>query len=119
MTDDERIKLLVAAEVERTSDINLREALRAYLIPPRLHYRTWEYANPNESYPCWLVADFSPEQYGLAYSEYGHGSHSPWGVVSLTRSFFGMDSEWFAFLEDAFIHSGIWKGLRPPGYEVR
>lgn len=119
MTDSTRIELLVETELDRISDTTLREALRAYLIPPRIHYRNWEYSNAPERYPCWLVADFHPEQWGVAYSEYGHGSHSHWGVVSLIQDSFGMDSQWFRFLEDAFIHSGFWKGPLPEGYEVR
>jgi hypothetical protein len=31
----------------------------------------------------------------------------------------GMDSGWYAYLEDAVRESMAWEGENPPGYEVR
>ena len=95
-----------------------QEQLRRLLVPPILHFRDWEYSQDPTKFPCWTVAILIPGRLAIAYSDHGHGAASPWGLVDLNNSWFGMDSEWFFKLEDAFIQSGLWKGTLPKDYEV-
>ncbi len=55
--------------------------------------------------PCWTILEYRETDSGIVYSPHGHGNHSPWGLVSLSDLWFGMDSAWFLRLEDAFLAS--------------
>ena len=52
------------------------------------------------------------------YSEQGFGPAYPWGWLHINDSTLGMDSQWHASLEEAFINSGMWSGPMPENYEV-
>lgn len=112
---------LVALELDFIEDSLVRDALRALLIGPKLHHREWEYGHDGEHYPCWTVVAFKDADEGIAYSQHGHGPNSPWGLVSFSDIWFGMDSAWFSRLEDAFVSShaasllSIWNVVGPDG----
>jgi hypothetical protein len=108
----------IRAEFERFRVPAMRDFARQYLIAPKLHYRQWDYSLEPLSYPCWLIADFGESDVGLAYSECGHGTNNPWGVVLIHDEWFGRDDSWFLTLEDAVINSGRWYGERPENYEI-
>lgn len=99
----------VAAHVERElamiEDDGVREALRLRIITPERHLRNWDYGAPGEQYPCWTVAADPQSDSAIVYSEHGFGPSDPWGMVSIANPWFGMDCEWFAWLEDAFVGS--------------
>jgi hypothetical protein len=39
--------------------------------------------------------------------------------VLASDSYIGRDDSWFAYLEDAYINSGVWKASLPEEYEIR
>src|SRR5260370_40435213 len=69
----------------------------------------------------WTVLQHHPSNTGIAYCLQGFGPSYPWGLVSLSGSHMniGVDSCWFASLEDALRNSMAWdgpnlRGLRGP-----
>ena len=114
----EQLGSMVQTELERIHVPELREFLDQHLIAPQLHYRRWDYSCAPVSYPCWLVADLGKNDLGLAYSDYGHGNHDPWGVVLVSGAWFGRNDSWFLTLQDAVINSGCWDGVIPENYEI-
>ena len=114
----EELEGIVRVELERFRIPEMREFARRHLIAPTLHYRRWDYSPEPVSYPCWLIADFREDDIGVAYSEYGHGMHDPWGVVLISGESFERDDSWFLTLEDAVINSGRWRGPLPKNYEI-
>ncbi|HEX6370966.1 MAG TPA: hypothetical protein VF006_18750 [Longimicrobium sp.] len=99
----------VAARVRRElaaiADVVVREALRSRIMSPERHLRHWDHGAPGERHPCWTVAADPGSDSAIVYSEHGFGPASPWGIVSLSKPWFGMDSGWFPRLEDAFVDS--------------
>jgi len=67
---------------------------------------------------CWTVLEHQPSGTGIAYCEEGFGPDFPWGLVFLSgpHMSMGMDSAWFASLEDAVRKSPAWQGEDPPAY---
>ncbi len=114
----EQLESIIAAELEHFRIEEMREFARQHLIAPKLHYRRWDYSREPVSYPCWLIADFRDSDLGMAYSEYGHGTHDPWGVVLISGEGFERDDSWFLTLEDAVINTGRWHGALPENYEI-
>jgi hypothetical protein len=100
-----------ARELERIADADVREGLRSRLMVPEEHLREWDYGAPGERYPCWTVAADPESDSAIVYSEHGFGPEMPWGIVSLSEAWFGMDSGWFRRLEDAFTGSMLAGGL--------
>lgn len=88
---------------------------------PEQHERNWDYGKAGEKYPCWTVLNDEGFDTAVVYSEHGHGPGNPWGLVSLSDPWFGMDSGWFLRLEDAFVDSHmasslpIWDLVSPDG----
>lgn len=116
----EDIEKLVGAELDQITNIPLKTALIEFLVPPYRQERIWEYSPNQDKLPCWIVADFKQYDLALAYSQFAHGSYGDhWGIVYLSRVYFGRDDSWFQFLEDAFINSGRYDGPIPDGYEIR
>jgi hypothetical protein len=106
MTDHVQIRELVEGELSRIQDAEVREALRACLVTPRVQTRQWDYGEAGEEYPCWSVAEIPEFEMELAYCEHGFGPHSPWGAVFVAESSIGMDSQWHDTLEDVFMSFG-------------
>ena len=56
----------------------------------------------------------------IGYCAEGFGPTDPWGLLFLRdHPNMGMDSQWFASLEDAVGESAAWDGINPPDYEVK
>ena len=110
-----------ARELEGIEDADVREGLRSRLMVPRQHLREWDYGAPGQRYPCWTVAADPESDSAIVYSEHGFGPVMPWGIVSLSAPWFGMDIGWFRRLEDAFTGSmlacglAIWNVVAEPG----
>jgi hypothetical protein len=110
------VAALVARELAAIEDAAVREGLGAWLTTPGPHVRAWEYGAEGEAYPCWTVAADPARDYGIVYSEHGHGPEFPWGLVTLSQLWYGMDCGWFAHLEDAFADS--WLATDLPIHDV-
>jgi hypothetical protein len=111
---------LVEKELARIADPVLLAAIRSLLVPPYAVERDWDYGWPGQKHTCWTVLEHRPSNTGIAYCEAGFGPSSPWGLVFLSGDVMsiGMDSAWFASLEDAMRESPAWDQDNPPGYEV-
>src|SRR5262245_35564116 len=112
MLGAEEIASLVRTEIEAVGDPLVREALAESTIEPRSHLRDWDYGDPGERYPCWTIVEDARSETAIVYSTHGHGRHSPWGLVNTSDLWFGVDSGWFARLEDAFVESALGSALR-------
>lgn len=104
---------MVRKQIASIADPARREALVARLVPPTFHSRTWSYGPGH--FQCWVVARDSTRGIVLVHAT---GAFSdPWGCLDAHSDDLGMDSDWFASLDDAFIQS-TWDGPLPPGYVV-
>jgi len=114
------IQRLVRAELDRMTDMNLVAAIVPLLVEPRLEARPWDYGAADQTYSCWIVLGHTPSNTGIAYCAEGFGPTDPWGLLSPTGKHLsmGMDSGWYASLEDAFRQSMACDLPSPPGYEV-
>ena len=110
---------MVGSQMDLIRDPEMSAALAPYLVSPALQFRRWDYSDPPSEFACWMVAIFPSRRLGIVYCDQGHGPDEPWALVDLDNPSFGMDSEWFLGLDDAFIRSGMWKGSLPLDYEVR
>lgn len=118
--DLQRISKIVETEIESISHGNVVETIRGHLVPLRVENREWDYGDEGQTYPCWIVLEDKKTDSVIAYCEQGFGPSEPWGLMSLARfPNMGMDSGWFAQLEDAVRESMFWFGDDPPNYEVR
>jgi hypothetical protein len=103
-TADE-VTALATGELTSIADSVVRDALRARLVLPQRHLRNWDYGPEGQQFPCWTIALDHVSDTAIVYSQYGFGPDSPWGLVSISDLWFGMDAGWFLRLEDAFVES--------------
>ena len=101
----EELAVLVQDQISSISDIDVRSALAQIIVKPSRHQRKWDYGAEGQTYPCWTVAEDMKTDTRFLFSEFGHGETHPWGIVSFSSEWFGMDCGWFANLEDAFCES--------------
>lgn len=120
MTDKDVIQQKVDAELSRIDDATLLSTMKPLLVVPRREMREWDYGDPGQTFPCWIVLDHVPTNTCIAYCDNGFGPSSPWGLLFIAGDYLsmGMDSGWYSKLEDAFRESMAWDGDNPPGYEV-
>jgi hypothetical protein len=114
------IAQLVRSELDRIADHRLVDAIAPLLVAPHLEDRDWDYGPANQTYPCWIVLEHPSSNTGIAYCSEGFGPQYPWGLLFLKGEHLnmGMDSGWYASLEDAFRESMACDLPLPPGYEV-
>ncbi len=115
------VDALVEREVRRIAQAELVSLIGSLRVPTRCELRPWDYGEPEEVYPCWIVLEHPTSNTAIAYCEEGFGPRDPWGLLFIKgpHSSIGMDSGWFASLEDAVRGSTAWEGENPPGYEVK
>ena len=111
----ESIETLVKSEMERINNPIVRNELEKILINPIHHLRKWDYGSNGEMFICWTIAIDKNSDTAIVYSDYGFGPETPWGLVSESGLYFGMDTGWFISLMDCFLDSKmanelpIWK----------
>lgn len=119
------IKKLIDQELSLCSDRRVVQFVRELLVEPEATMRRWDYGEIDTRYECWTVL-IERGGLGIAYSEYGFGPKSPWGLVRVTGSdseaSIGMDSGWYPRFMDAFFESAaselaIWRVFRQAGGE--
>jgi hypothetical protein len=110
----------VEQKLEQISDSKLVSRIRELLVTPYPVERAWDYGSRGEHFVCWTVLQHQPSNTGIAFCLQGFGPADPWGLVSLSGSHMniGMDSSWFASVEDAMRGSRA-DGQNPEGYEVQ
>ena len=112
-------EILVNDEISRITQRDLVETVKLHKVSPRTENRDWDYGKVGEKYPCWIALEDSGTDTAVVYCEKGFGPSYPWGLVAITAfSNMGMDSGWFASLEEAVRDSMFWHGDNPEEYEV-
>ena len=96
----------ISTQLTLIRDEKLVSKIKDYLIEPTLHFAIWDYSETKDKYPVWLVISSQNDNTGILYSEYGY-DFGNWGLVLLSNDpfYFGMDCNWFATLEEAFLNS--------------
>lgn len=119
--DTETLKTLIAKEISSISDSRVVTHIRGMLVEPYVVLHDWDYGEPGQQYPCWMVLEDPRSRAEIAYCEYGFGPRCPWGLVgpvSRTGRNIGMDSAWYTIFLDAFFESfasielPIWRVFR-------
>ena len=120
--DAKNLKILIEGELATLSDDRVIAHIRSMLIEPYVLLRYWDYGEPGQQYPCWMVLRDDHSGGEVAYCEYGFGPRCPWGLVSSGSEpkyqSMGMDSGWFTSFLDAFFDSfaclelPIWRVFR-------
>jgi hypothetical protein len=120
MREQSAIEALVVRELERIEQPELVALAQSLRVPLRLEERPWDYGRDGQTYPCWISFAHEPSNTVVAYCAEGFGPTYPWGLLFLgePRSM-GMDSQWFASVEDALRNCPAWEGKDPPGYEAQ
>jgi hypothetical protein len=124
----EILNALIENELAILSDARVTAHIRGLLVKPYPILRSWDYGEPGQQYPCWMVLSDDRSGGEIAYCEHGFGPRTPWGLVSSScehRSM-GMDSGWFTTFLDAFFESiacvelPIWRVFReePDGTRI-
>jgi hypothetical protein len=103
----EDLKTLIEVELATLSDVRVVAHIRAMLVEPHVLLRGWDYGEPGQQYPCWMVLMDDRSGGEIAYCEYGFGPRCPWGLVSSAKEYqsMGMDSGWYTSFLDAFFNS--------------
>jgi hypothetical protein len=105
------IEQLVAAEVRGIGDRARQAKLGHLLVEPSPHERSSQHVDG--MFTCWVVA-----RAGASVLVYCRGPFGdPWGCLDADATDLGLDSQWFAKLDDAFILR-MWDGPLPPDYVV-
>ena len=112
---------IVERELRAITQPELLALVHQLLVSPKLEQRVWDYGAENQRFPCWLVLEHRPSNTGIAYCAHGFGPSDPWGLLFLSgeNMSMGMDSGWFASLEDALRNCVAWNGQNPPRYEIQ
>jgi hypothetical protein len=92
----------------------MRGAFLAVRVPPREITQRWIYGK--ESHCCWIIASDDEEQ--IVYCVTGFGPAFPWSSQRVGEVKLGMDSQWCAYLYEAFAPSRLWKGEIPDGFTL-
>jgi hypothetical protein len=111
----ETLKALVEDELTTVLDTRVVAHIRRMLVEPYVLLRSWDYGEPGQEYPCWIVLKDDPSGSAIAYCEYGFGPHCPWGRVwsgaeERHRSM-GMDCSWYTRFLNAFFEAMACVGL--------
>lgn len=101
------IKSLVNSEIDKINNPIVKNALQNIIVEPVQHLRKWDYGHNDEKFICWTIAIDKDSDTALVYSDYGFGPETPWGLVSESINYFGMDTGWFDNLKDCFLNSNI------------
>lgn len=111
----EDVEALLDHELTRITQPDLVARLKELIIPIRCEQVGWDYGDPRQTYPCWIVA-YDPEtNLAFAYCEHGFGPARPWGMFWKAASqSMGMDNCWYLSLEDVFRDSISWRDEKPP-----
>ena len=115
------VDALLEREVRRITQKELVALIRSLRVPTRCELRPWDYGEPGQTYPCWVVLEHPASNTAVAYCEEGFGPGDPWGLLFIDGPHLsmGMDSGWYASLEDAVRESMAWDGVNPPDYQVQ
>jgi len=98
---------LIDREVASLTDVRVVTHIRGMLLEPCVVLLDWDYGEPGQQYPCWMVVNDAKSGGEIVYCEHGFGPRCPWGLVcsSTNGRHMGMDSGWFTTFLDVFFDS--------------
>jgi hypothetical protein len=108
--------MVTQADIERElryfdSDVQ-REAFGVARVAPYEYLESWQYST--EQHKCTVIAADGQTQ--IVYCATGFGPSFPWSIQKDGENDLGMDSEWYAYLYEAFVCSTMWHGGIPYGF---
>jgi len=89
-----------------------RRAFQVARVEPRTYPQGWEYSA--QIHQCAVVA--ADDRTQIVYCATGFGPAFPWSVQKVGEQNLGMDSEWLAYLYEAFVCSTMWHEGVPEGF---
>ena len=75
----------------------------------------WQYGS--ETHKGVIIAESERDK--IVYCETGFGPSFPWGVLEKAAQDLGQDSQWSAYLYEAFLISSLYLGLKPDLFELK
>ena len=109
----EELESLIERELQFFPSDPTRAALRQLLVNPYEVLERWGYTE--DVHTCWVVAEDS--RYHIVYCRTGFGPAFPWSTQRKGATDLGMDSDWCAYLVEAFVSSGNWSET-PADFEL-
>lgn len=100
---------MIRDELEYFDSDEQRQAFLSFRIEPVQVTQHWQYGD--EAHTCFIVA--RSERFQIVYCASGFGRSFPWSYQRRGAIDLGMDSDWYAYLYEAFICSGLWTGPEP------
>jgi hypothetical protein len=98
-----KIRAFIETELSALEDPRVVSHIQSLIAEPEAVSLAWDYGEPGQTYPGWLVLKHAKTGSGIAYCEFGFGPRCPWGLVGLSDMAIGMDSGWFeSFIEPYF-----------------
>jgi len=89
-----------------------REAFRMAQVAQREYPQSWQFGC--EQHRCTVIAADSQTQ--IVHCTTGFGPSFPWSVQKVGEKDLGLDSEWHAYLYEAFVCSTMWPQGAPNGF---
>jgi hypothetical protein len=105
--DSGTLRNLIDQELAGLPDERIVRHIRALLVEPAPESRAWDYGEPSQQHPCWIVFRHAASNTAIAFCEQGFGPRCPWGLLRIGGEgkplSIGQDSGWFTnFLETYF-----------------
>jgi len=105
--DADTLKDMIGRELASLPDERIVHHIRAHLVEPVAELRGWDYGEPGQQCPCWIVFRHAASSTGIAFCEQGFGPRRPWGLLWVGGEgkplSIGQDSGWYGnFLETYF-----------------
>jgi hypothetical protein len=106
--DAGELRTVLGAELGKLRAVEDQTRLADHLVEPSELRCAWDYGEPGQTYPCWLVAEVRARDVGIVFCEHGFGPKCPWGLIRLPKPddpappHMGDDSSWFDTLAEAF-----------------
>jgi len=116
------LRILIASELAAFNDQRIIRHVHAHLVEPAPELRDWDWGEPGQQHPCWIVFRHPPSNTGIAYCENGFGPSRPWGLLWIGGQgnplSIGQDSGWYTTFMETYFNSfavselPIWRVFR-------
>lgn len=124
------LKIVIARELEHLTDSRVMTHIQSLLVEPRIVLLNWEYGDPGQQYPGWIVLRQKDSETDIVYCQNGFGPRCPWGLVGSASDerqaiSMGMDSGWFPTFMRTYFDSfaatqlPIWRVFKTDGQGAR
>ena len=111
----EELIALVDVHVSQCAEPTLQQIMLRGIVEPRLELRGWDYGEPGQRFPCWIVWEHRDSGTCVGYCLQGFGPSQPWGLLRTDpKSSLGMDSQWYEEMSAAIRESFAWDFDKAP-----